>query len=170
MSDDLLGQAIASLRLRDIVLYASRFARPVSPSESLVEGTTQSKRQVQFGRGTAEEEGTTKQLLQVLVELGIRIVGHEKAGQEPPVFVEIEADFLAEYELVSDVSDEAIKLFADLNSVHNVWPFWRQHVFDVAQRGRLPPIVIPLFAGSMLSQAPANDPAAADLPVERERS
>lgn len=153
MNVDLLGQAVASLRLRDIVLYTSRFSRPSSPSNPLVQGITQSKRQVQFGRGIVDEEGATKHLLQVLVELGIRIVGDEQVGDDQPVFVEIEADFLAEYELVSEVSDEAIKLFAEVNSVHNVWPFWRQHVFDVVQRGRLPPIVIPLFAGSMLKQS-----------------
>jgi hypothetical protein len=40
-----------------------------------------------------------------------------------------------------------IKIFAELNSVHNVWPFWRQHVFDIVSRARLPHLNVPLFSG-----------------------
>jgi hypothetical protein len=49
-----------------------------------------------------------------------------------------------------ELSQGAIKIFADLNSIHNVWPFWRQHVFDVVGRARLPHITVPLFSGKRL--------------------
>lgn len=148
MNTDLLGQAVAALRLRDIVLHAARFSRPNLLPAPVVEGTEQTKRQVQFARGTIEENGEVKELLQVLVELGVRIVAsNESAEPEPTVLLEVEADFIAEYQLLGQVSEEAIRLFADFNSVHNVWPFWRQHVFDIVQRARLPAIEIPLFAG-----------------------
>jgi hypothetical protein len=71
-------------------------------------------------------------------------------GEDPPVYFEIEADFLIEYDVRGEPSNEAIKLFAefaDLNSVHNVWPFWRQHVFDIVSRARLPHLNVPLFSG-----------------------
>jgi len=63
------------------------------------------------------------------------------------VYFGVEATYLVIYELVSPLSEEALKAFADFNVVHNVWPFWRQHVFDLIGQARLPELQIPLFAG-----------------------
>ena len=153
---NLLGEAIAGLRIRDIVLFASRLERPAPPpvdSDSQV--LIQTKRQVRFERGElSENDEVVTPLVRVFVDLGLRIVDADDS--DPTVFVLIEADFMAEYALTGEVSDGAMAAFAELNSVHNVWPFWRQHVFDVVQRARLPSIEVPLFSGS-----PAPAPASA---------
>jgi hypothetical protein len=141
---DALRSAVGALKLRDIILYAARFGRP-SQIAADADGVLRGKRTIQFTRNdkTAEQPES----LQIAIGLGVRITGLDQDGSEPPVFIEIEADFLADYEITSDISEESIKAFASFNAVHNVWPFWRQHVFDVVQRARLDPIEIPLFSG-----------------------
>ena len=90
--------------------------------------------------------------LQVIVALGIRIAGLHAKNR--PIYFEIEADFLVEYEVRAKLSEAAIKAFADANSVHNVWPFWRQHVFDIVSRARLPHLQVPLFNGGVSREPP----------------
>ena len=145
---ELIEQAISSLKLRDVMLYGARFSRPApfpSSSENF-QAKQLAKREVRYVIGDAPITDSQTTLLQVYVDLGIRVTGLEES--EPPVFFEIEADFLVEYEISSaDLSEAAIKAFADVNSVHNVWPFWRQHVFDLVARGRLPQLEVPLFRG-----------------------
>lgn len=144
---ELIEQAISSLKLRDVMLYGARFSRP-SPfpgEQERFQAKQLAKREVRYVVGEAPIVGSEAKLLQVYVDLGIKVTGLEES--ESSVFFEIEADFLVEYEVLSTLSEVAIKAFADVNSVHNVWPFWRQHVFDVVARGRLPQLEIPLFKG-----------------------
>lgn len=139
-----LRSAVAALKLRDIVLHESKFSRP-SNSDGPQDAVERVKRNIQFTRQPSESDGHKVESLLVLVGLGVRITAPE--GDNPTIYLEIEADFLADYEIVSEISDDAIKAFTSFNAVHNVWPFWRQHVFDVVQRARLQHIQIPLFAG-----------------------
>lgn len=142
---ELIEQAIDALRIRDIMLFTSTFRRPTPPPVNTnFDARQQSKRQVKFVLGEIPGQSELR-LLQVYVELGLRVTDSEP--ETPNVFFEIEANFMVEYEIRSEVSEDAIKLFADLNSVHNVWPFWRQHVFDIVNRGSLPQLEIPLFSG-----------------------
>lgn len=143
--DTALQKAVSGLKLRDIVLYAARFSRPTKPSnEGVIEAALQTKRVVKFTRELVTDDDQPKKIVNVVIELGTRVVSESS----PAIYIEIEADYLASYELSSDLDEEAIKAFADYNAVHNVWPFWRQHVYDIVQRGRLPHMDVPLFAGS----------------------
>jgi preprotein translocase subunit SecB len=150
MKDDqkeLIAQAIKALRIRDVMLNGCSFKRPNPPPADAkeIEVKQLTKRTVRYVLGDGPmESGQTVQLLQVFVSLGIRILGAHKT--KPPVYFEIEADFLVEYDVKKELSEAAIKAFADNNSVHNVWPFWRQHVFDAVSRGRLPHLEVPLFS------------------------
>jgi preprotein translocase subunit SecB len=86
--------------------------------------------------------------VQVLVSLGTRVVeAGAEHGDEAALLFMIEADYLVEYRIKSELSGDAAKAFAHFNGVHNVWPFWRQHVFTMVEQGRLPHIDIPLFTG-----------------------
>lgn len=152
----LIEKAVGCLRIRDVFLHEAKFRRPVPLPSGEIEAVLAGKRAVTFKRGKAKAEAEASDeldLLQVQVALGVRVLKEKEEGvdnqdEEGTIFVEIEADFMVEYEVTSEVDEEAIKAFADFNSVHNVWPFWRQHVFDIVSRGRLPPIEIPLFSGS----------------------
>jgi hypothetical protein len=144
---ELIAQAAAALRIRDIMLNQSSFMRPTPPpvDADSIQVNQLTKQTVEYVIGEFPgEEGKSSRLLQVIVGLGVRVVGMQP--EEAPVFFEIEADFLVEYDLKAEVSEAAIKAFADNNSVHNVWPFWRQHLFDVVSRGRLPHLEVPLYS------------------------
>lgn len=145
----LLNEAVAGLKLTDLVLLRSSFERPAD-----TEGTESESRlgreevavdgEQEFMCGVHAQDGPDGKTKQVLVSLGIRLVIPKS---EPAiVLVVIEATFGVEYTLLAEVSDEAMRLFARRNAVHNVWPFWRQHVFDVVQRGHLPKLEVPLYS------------------------
>jgi hypothetical protein len=140
-----LQSAFAALRLQDIVLYEARFSRP-DPLKAEVPAYQRLKRTIEYTRNEVIEGENKVESLKVLIGLGVRITG--TGEPEPPVYIEIEADFIAEYEITAPISEEAIKAFTGFNAVHNVWPFWRQHVFDVVQRARLQAIDVPLFSGA----------------------
>lgn len=144
----LIVQATKGLKLRDIVLNRSEFSRPHADSgQGPTDAFQQGKRIVRYSASeTPNADGPPLRLLQVRIELGTRIV-REPNSPEPQVLIMIEADYIAEYEVNLELTDEAIKAFAEFNAVHNIWPFWRQHVFDVVDRARLPRIEVPLFAG-----------------------
>jgi preprotein translocase subunit SecB len=144
----LLDEAIGALKLRDVMLNECTFKRPHAPPQDTdeIEVRQLTKSNVSFVVGDwpgGDEEGA--QLLQITVSLGVRVAGMQT--ENPPVYFEIEADFLVEYGIRGEVSRDALKMFAELNSVHNVWPFWRQHVFDIVGRARLPHLDVPLYGG-----------------------
>src|SRR3546814_16827182 len=103
------------------------------------------KRVVEYQIIEVDSEGASERQLQVLVELGVRISSDAPDGVDAPIHVQIEAEFVVVYEVLDDIDETSISQFANFNAVHNVWPFWRQHVFDIVQRGRLPQIEVPLF-------------------------
>lgn len=147
------ADVVRHFRLRNIWLQGAHFARPNDPPDQPeLKLVQQSKRSVGFARKEIREGAEAKQLLFVLVEFGTRVKAQPDA--DPTIYFEIEADFVAEYELTHGVADELVQQFADLNAVHNVWPFWRQHVFDIVQRGNLPQVEIPLFSDNPRSDAP----------------
>ncbi|MGI9574211.1 hypothetical protein ACRYJU_08980 [Alloalcanivorax xenomutans] len=143
-NEALIVQATAGLELQDITLVRSQYDRP----SMVLEGTQlvqQQKRAVRFVVDGHAREG--QPLLRVRVDLGVRLVNKNDPGA---VFLIIEADYIVDYRIKSDLQEEALKAFAEFNAVHNVWPFWRQHVFDVVDKGRLPRIEVPFFAGLKL--------------------
>lgn len=141
----LCQEAAQALKLNDITLFESRFERG---DLSKAEGTIQNKKEVRYTKTSREVEGEEQSLLQVLVSLGTRVVeaGAEEDEEANLLFM-IEADYLVEYRIKDEISDDAAKAFAHFNGVHNVWPFWRQHVFNVVEQGRLPHIDVPLYSG-----------------------
>ena len=142
-----LVRAPASLKLRDIQLFDARFDRPVRISvEEQPPARQEYMRGVQYVAGDVELDGQQHKILQFMVRLGTRVV-KDVADEDPPVFFVIEATYLIEYEMTAPLDEETIKAFADYNAVHNAWPFWRQHVYDVVERARLPHLDIPLFSG-----------------------
>lgn len=144
----LIREATEGLTLRDIVLLESRLFRDNAPPDvEELEAPQQHKRGVRFVVGEpGGAEGLTREL-HVIVSFGERVVDNANE-EDPKVYFGIEADYLVIYDMIAEVSEEALKAFADFNSVHNVWPFWRQHVFDLVAKARLPALQIPLFSGT----------------------
>jgi preprotein translocase subunit SecB len=136
-----------ALKLRDVQLHECKFERPsaIESSED-VKARQEHMRGVRFAIGEAEIGDKSQKLLQVLVRLGTRVVSDTDA-KDPEIDFVIEAEFLIEYEMTESLEDVTIGAFANHNAVHNVWPFWRQHVYDIVQRARIPHLDIPLYAG-----------------------
>jgi len=143
---ELCKQAAQSLKLRDIVLLESSFSRGESVAE---EGIQQHKKGVRFQRVIVKEDNKKKSLFHIIVLLGTRVVDDEsnEEVESARLHFQIEADFLVSYQITGELTEEAGRAFASFNGVHNVWPFWRQHVFDLVQRAHLPHLDIPLFSG-----------------------
>lgn len=136
-----------ALRLRDVQLHECKFERPLAIEvQADIKARQEHMRGVRFAVGEADIDGKSHKLLQVLVKLGTRVVA-ENDAKDQEIFFVIEAEFLVEYEMTEALEDSTIGAFANHNAVHNVWPFWRQHVYDTVQRARLPHLDIPLYAG-----------------------
>ena len=152
---DLIRQATEALALKEIILYQSRFVRPVAvPEQAEVAAAQQGKTSVRVERlDPLEVNDDTPPLMRCYVHLGTRLVATNDGDEEKEadVYIEIEGEFRVTYEVSNDtISEGALKAFAEFNVIHNVWPFWRQHVFDLVQRGDLPKLEVPLFAGIKL--------------------
>ncbi len=147
MQKALIAKAIPNLALENIVLHESRLERPGSlPADGESKVGTQYRRGVGFNI----EKSSDPALLFVKVDLGVRLVdASDLNDSDPIVYVVIEADYVLIYRMLGELDDESITEFAEANSVHNAWPFWRHHVFDIVQRGNLPKIDIPLYQGAL---------------------
>lgn len=144
---DSLKAVAPKLKILDVILVRSQFNAPGEPAPESTQAWQQHKRGVQYGITEPTEDG--HQELQVKVELGTRVlISNDADGQDGAVQFEIEADFVVRYQMSEPLEEAALDAFSNFNSVHNVWPFWRQHVFDIVQRGRLPHVDVPLFAGA----------------------
>ncbi len=154
----LINEATEALRLRDIFLFQCHMRRPQPvPDDAGAELEQMGRWGVEMIRdevGSGDDDALP--IVQFYVQLGLRLVAPEShngenASPESPIFLEIEAQYLVEYQITNPaVSEEALSAFAQFNAVHNVWPFWRQHIFDLRQRGGLPRIEVPLFSGARL--------------------
>lgn len=146
---ELVHRAAACLAIRDITLFSSKFERPFQEGLSGdMDAEQQHMRHVAIAKGEVKDGEDTKRIIQIRVSLGTRLVlAEQRDGDVDPILFVIEATFLADYFQNEDLSDEELNVFSSYNAVHNVWPFWRQHVYDIVQRARLPQLEVPLFAG-----------------------
>ena len=90
----------------------------------------------------------------VLVQFTL-IAADPTAPSDPATqpFLSIRAVFLAEYTLRSmeGITPEHLSVFAQRNSVFNVWPYWREFVQSTLARMGIPPISIPVYRQGMTS-------------------
>ena len=146
----------AYFRIQDICLWSDRFSRHVEYQPGLHEKAMI----VQARRSKTVEVLEIKdahdnsfEILRVLVHLGMRAVVGDPEGEDPgevpedQILHEIEATFAVNYHIIAKPPAEFVEEFAAFNCVHNAWPFWRQHVFDVLKRASLPLVEVPFFSG-----------------------
>ncbi|MEJ1296363.1 MAG: hypothetical protein RPU63_02605 [Candidatus Sedimenticola sp. (ex Thyasira tokunagai)] len=167
MDKKLIQSASEKLKLVDVVLDQSKLQRnkDIEPRGMSANFSQQNRldfcaEEIVFG-----DDGNELKLLRVSVNLGIRAIksrdeeveaqekadgedeAQEKADGEDeaisPLFL-IEAVFRAEYLIEGELSDAEVQEFCHYNAVHNVWPFWRMHVFNTLKLASLPQLNIPL--------------------------
>ena len=142
----LIRKASKNLKLLDISLYESRLSRPNDLPDDSDDFGYMTKTAVEF----YFEDKRDTNVLFIKIGCGVRLIKPKDVDDDTHddhIYIEIEADFFVSYEITSPLDNNHMQAFSESNGVHNVWPFWRQHVFDLVQRGNLPQIDIPLFHG-----------------------
>lgn len=92
------------------------------------------------------DQDMQQKLLRVFLDVGFRLVDSElpnKEGLEGEFYVQIEAQYVAEYVMTSELSKQAIDEFALENVSYHVWPFWREYISSQCTRINLPKIILP---------------------------
>lgn len=144
MNTDIITQAISKLKLLDIVLHESKLARAPDEDPLLYPSNLAQQNKLSVRTQTitySDEDAESYNLLRSFVNLGARMVTKDDDKKE---LFKIEATFRVDYLILKDLTEEEIEEFSIHNSVHNVWPFWRQYVFQTVQTAHLPQLNIPL--------------------------
>lgn len=150
MDKKLIKSATKKLELLNIVLHEAHFTRNPSHEDtsSYPSGLKQqTKLGIQSEEIVYEADKKKFNLLRVYVSLGSRAVSSEQQKKPPTVFYSVEAIFRVDYLVKGELSKGEVREFTEFNSAHNVWPFWRQHVFTTAKVAELPHIDVPLMRG-----------------------
>jgi len=146
MDKELIGEAINSLELIDIHLYSASISRFEEISSDNYPEEMGQQNKISIKAEFLEKEGDSdgSALIHAKVKFGLRFI-EENEESEIKMLAEIEACFIAKYQQLQKVSEEAINEFMQFNVVYNVWPFWREHAFRSAAQAKLPIPMIPLF-------------------------
>lgn len=144
MDKNLIAEASKHLRLGTINLFEGNLKRFEALPETGELGQ-QTKLSVKADQVDLTDQDASLLILRVLVDLGVRVVNLSvPAESEPAPLFQIEATFQLDYAITGQVDSAALDEFARFNAVHNVWPFWRQYVFSMANQAGLPIPEIPL--------------------------
>lgn len=159
MDKKLIEEAQDGLQILTIKLHSSKiiraddFVRDEVDEKPMLQGMQQT-RSVHLDADFGDE---AMKILRVFITIGIRGIrkqgesgqenGSDEAPSEDQVRFQLEATFRADYQLKQKVTKEALQEFTRYNVTHNVWPFWRQHVFDMVARADLPELQIGLYPG-----------------------
>jgi hypothetical protein len=149
MDSILLEEAIAALALDDIFLFNSSIRREkeFETKNCPTKNVTQ-ENQIQVKADIVEfEDNEEISILRAIVSFEAKFL-HNRETEKEVELCSIEASFVAIYNKTDDVSDEALQEFITYNTVHNVWPFWREHAFRITREARLPTPKIPFFHNS----------------------
>lgn len=139
------------LQINDLYRWESKFERGIEFQSDVHLGRVklQSRHTVEPEMLDAQTaEGEDVKVLRTKVTLGIRVTFVEHEGVEPELLHLVEATFAVEYIVLRPLDEEQIQSFCKFNCIHNVWPFWRQYVFDTLKSASLPVVSVPFFPGN----------------------
>jgi preprotein translocase subunit SecB len=128
---------VNSIQLRNVRLL--RLA-----TESLTSITDEAKKNAQLQVKWDHREKRTKTGFNVYFH-GIATVTSPAKPRAPLFSIVVTLELV--YVLAPGVQLKAseIEAFAEVNAVHNAWPYWRELVQNVTVRMQLPPLILPLF-------------------------
>lgn len=150
MDAQAIQRAQRKLELRDIVLHTSSLKRErddeVDPLLYPISVAQESEVLVTVDRVSfQDEDGIEVNILRAFVQLTVVGVPWNEADAGAAPLFSIHGVYRVDYGERERLSRDELATFSQYNSVHNVWPFWRQHVFDMVSRASLPRITIPFF-------------------------
>lgn len=144
MVSELLQQAINALQINDVFLRSSQATCADDFRPKYADFSALHLQQMHVVKQTAlfEVKGDGK-LFHVHILLGTRWVQQTPQSTEPEVAALVEAEYVCEYRLHTDVAQEALDEFANQNASYHVWPYWREFLASQCERMRLPRLVMP---------------------------
>lgn len=164
MNHGLLKQAQAALHIQDISQRSAsaHLTDGYDPKYDSLSLEVQSMHQVLRSEVLEPSEGIDlPRLFRVHVYLAVRWFdsssqelqagpSQSKESPTPPedpmdVFGKIDANYVAEYQLLSNPGQEALDEFALKNVSYHVWPYFREFVTSQSARMNVPKIVLPMF-------------------------
>ena len=136
------------LELRDIVLHTSSLERDDSIDPLLYPTAIRQKSEVKVSVDRVsfvDDEDDTIRILRAYVQLVVFGFDEDEGGGETQALFTIRAEYQVDYLEAKELTESELDAFTQFNSVHNVWPFWRQHVYETVSKASLPRITIPFF-------------------------
>jgi len=150
MNNELIAAASEKLELHNVVLHETTLVREddKDPLSYPIDLGQQGMLSVNYQEITYGSEDDVHDVFRAFVILGLRAVKElEDNDEDVDIYFSLEAVYRVDYLLKEKLSDEEAEEFAQFNSVHNVWPFWRQHVFETLRSAELPRLNVPLMRG-----------------------
>lgn len=141
-------RAQSKLELRDIVLHASSLEKndDIEPLLYPTRIRQESEIKVSVDKVSfVDTEDNTIPILRANVQLVVRGFDKDENEDGTPVLFTIRGTYRVDYQEAKELTAQELDAFTKFNSVHNVWPFWRQHVYETVSKASLPRITIPLF-------------------------
>ena len=136
------------LELRDIVLHTSSLERMGDIDPLLYPTSVRKESEVKVSVDKVsfvDDEDGTIPILRAYVQLVVRGFDEDQEDAETQALFAIRGEYRVDYLEVKELTETELDAFTEFNSVHNVWPFWRQHVYETVSRASLPRITVPLF-------------------------
>jgi len=149
MNNELIASALEKLELHNVVLHETTLVRSEDkdPLDYPIDLEQQGMLSVNSQELTYESEKDVHDIFRTFVNIGLRAVKEIEGDEEVDVYFSIEAVYRVDYLQKEKLTDKEGEEFSQFNSVHNVWPFWRQHVFETLRSAELPRLNVPLMRG-----------------------
>ena len=143
-----IGRAQNKLELRDISLHTSSLERDdgIDPLLYPTGVRQESEVKVSVDRVSFEddEDGTIR-ILRAYVQLVVFGIDADEQSEDKKALFAIRGKYRVDYLETKELTEVELDAFTQFNSVHNVWPFWRQHVYETISKAGLPRITVPFF-------------------------
>ncbi len=151
MDSKLTKRAVKKLELKDIVLDSSSLLRnsEIDPLLYPYRVTKESSLSVKAEElSFLDEHNEEICILRTYICFSVKGIYNDTQDSDKESFKElfnISATYRVDYTILKKLTDDEIKEFSAYNAVHNAWPFWRQHVYNLVNNAKLPTISIPFF-------------------------
>lgn len=149
--DELLELAKQSLEIESIVLRGSAFNlhESIEPGVN-AEGKHYQVQQATESQGYSVVDVDDKKLVLVRHAFGLRFTNPDEEAEDDDKtnLIHLEALYAVSYGLKEGKelpSDEAIKLFAEVNTPYSLWPFWREHAHSITQKAGMSAFTLPFY-------------------------
>jgi hypothetical protein len=148
MTDTKLQQAIKNLRISDVYVrdLVCKYCEGFDPKYTDIEEFVVKSKFVVTKSEVVESDD--ERLFRVFVEVGVKWSQEPQEPEEENSGVDylawIEAEYVAEYKIISELQKDCLDEFALKNVSHHVWPYWRELLASQCDRMRLPRILLPM--------------------------